>query len=319
MSLTDGGASVPSLEDSLRAAWAVLPNPDSFAGRVARRSLELSAGQDPKLASVLRELQEASMSTALDLHLEGEGVDGHATNALQFAELVRGIAEAVKEVTKAALGRARMASTLQIYAPAPGSVRVVLRTAPETDVRSAETAAVDSSSLTAVAGLLATAGSSSSAAELGDWASRIPIEAHAGLRRAAKAVTRAGWSVSGALTKPAADVVTLQLDAPSAGRLIEELDARTEEVETVTLQGVVDGQRRSVGRMWFAPRGAESFEAAVTDDDLLRDIATWSASSQPILASFKRVTRSNSSSSVGGRRTYSLLSASPLERDERSL
>lgn len=98
----------------------------------------------------------------LDLHLDGEKVHHHEANAESFAQLVRGIADATKEVAKHMLGRQRRTSTLRILAPSPGSVRVVLKAATpeESTGRTAQntrTPSVYSTSLDKVAVLLSRA------------------------------------------------------------------------------------------------------------------------------------------------------------------
>jgi hypothetical protein len=303
--------------EALRQAWDALPPADTFAGRMARRSLEASAKQDPALESVLFELQHQSQAE-LDLHLDGPRVAGHATSAIEFANLVRGISEAVKELTKSALGRDRMVPTLQILAPSPGSVRVVLQPVPPAEepgaFKGTATETRESKSLVQVATILARAGAgaSDSDAVLDGLTAGVPVGAHAGLRRAAKAVVAAQWSVAGVLRQAGGDPLEIAVDSAGANRLLSALEARTEEEQQLTVQGHIDGQRRSLSAMWFVPAMGAAFEAAVPDPTVLAQVATLAATDEVVSARFDVVIRSLSGSSGGARRSYSLRSISPV-------
>lgn len=309
-----------SAADALRQAWRALPPADTFAGRMARRSLEASAKQDPALEPVLFDLQHQSQAE-LDLHLDGPRVAGHATSATEFANLVRGIAEAVKELTKSALGRDRMVPTLQILAPSPGSVRVVLQPAPPEEQPEAfegtTTETRESKSLVMVATILARAGSGDTSTDevLDGLTAGVPVGAHAGLRRAAKAVVAAQWSVAGVLRQAHGETLRVAVDAAGATRLLYALEARTEDEQEVTVQGQIDGQRRSLGAMWFVPATGAAFEAAVSDPTVLARVATLAATDQVVRARFNVLTKSLAGAGGGARRSYSLRSIEPLERD----
>ncbi|TWX36242.1 hypothetical protein ES689_12625 [Frigoribacterium sp. ACAM 257] len=298
---------------ALRDAWHALPDQTTFAGRIARQSLEASAKQDPILERALFDLQLQAQSE-LDLHLDGETVTEHATNALDFANLVRGVAEAVKELTKSSMGRQRMPSTLQVIAPTPGSVRVVFRPeAPKTvDGVVADSASEtrESASLVRVATILARAGEQDGGGVLDALTAGVPIGAHAGLRRAAKAVVAARWSISGTLRRPHHDPIHVSVDPRGAARLLTALAARTHEEQHVDVQGRVDGQRRSVGAMWFVPPTGAAFEAAVPDTQLLDTVASLAAADKQVRARFQVIVTALAGSTGGIRRSYSLESIS---------
>lgn len=306
-----------SAADALRQAWDALPAPDTFAGRMARRSLEASAKQDPALEAVLFELQHQSQAE-LDLHLDGPRVAGHATSAAEFANLVRGISDAVKELTKSALGRERMPPTLQILAPSPGSVRVVLQPAPPADEPGAFKGTVtetrESKSLVQVATILARAGAGASETDavLDGLTAGVPVGAHPGLRRVAKAVVAAEWSVAGVLRQATGEPLNISVDTAGANRLLAALEARTEDEQEVTLQGHIDGQRRSLSAMWFVPATGAAFEAAVPDPAVLAQVATLAATDEAVSARFDVVIRSLSGTSGGIRRSYSLSAITPV-------
>ncbi|MEU5235195.1 hypothetical protein AB0G82_39095, partial [Streptomyces anulatus] len=59
----------------------------------------------------------------LDLHLSGDAVRGHATDAALLARFIGAAAAVVKEVTKSVQGLKRLASHLQVI-PGTGSVRL---------------------------------------------------------------------------------------------------------------------------------------------------------------------------------------------------
>jgi len=304
--------------NALREAWYALPDEATFAGKIARRSLEASAKQDPALERALFDLQLQAQSE-LDLHLDGDTVTEHSTNALDFANLVRGIAEAVKELTKSSLGRQRMPSTLQVIAPTPGSVRVVFR--PEAPkmadgvVADSASETRESAALVRVATILARAGEQEGDTVLDALTSGVPIGAHAGLRRAAKAVVGAQWSVSGILRQPHRDPILVSVGPAGASRLLSALAARTHEEQHVNVEGRVDGQRRSVGAMWFTPSVGAAFEAAVPDAELLDTVASLAAADEPVRARFQVIVTAPAGATGGVRRSYSLesIARAPVE------
>ena len=173
--------------DQFRDAWHAAEG-DDFASRLERQSLEALAAENEALRPVLFELINRAQSE-LDLHLDGETVHEHETNAESFAQLVRGIADATKEVAKHILGRQRRVSTLRILAPSPGSVRVVLKAATPEEAagrtaQNTRTPSVDSASLDKVAVLLSRAQQEGSKADddvLSGLAADLPQKAHAGL------------------------------------------------------------------------------------------------------------------------------------------
>lgn len=305
---------VAELDLKLRVAWNAASGED-FASRMARRSLEASARQVPELARTLFELQN-SFQAELDVHLTGVGVRGHETDALKFADLVRGIADAVKEISKQAMGRQRLPSPLQIVAPVPASVRVLLRVAPPSEpdgtVPLTRTETQHSRSLAIVARILQEAGhdaspESESGSSLSALTTTLPSKAHAALKRAARAIEIADWNVDGILRRPADDPVSLHLDRTSARALLDLLEASETREDDVELTGRVDGQRRSVGTMWFIPDGGEPFEAGLIDAALIDQIARLSAEDVPAVATFHTRSRTGRSANALTRHAYSLV------------
>lgn len=283
------------LEQQFRDDWLAARG-DDFASRMTRRSLEASARQDPTLEPVLFELQN-EFQAQLNLHIDGETVVDHETDAERYADFVKGIADAVKALTKMSLGRDRMRSGLLIAAPTPGSIRVVMRAAPPAEndgaIQQARSETVDSNSLRVIANLLARAGSENDGDQtvLTGLVSQLPAKARTGIKRSAYAVVHARWSLHGELRRPAAPSIPIQVSNDEARVLLDVLDAKDVVEETIELSGRVDGQRRSVGAMWFVTDTGESFEAAVSDASTLDMVAEMAASDVRAQATFDVVTR----------------------------
>ncbi|WP_290473565.1 hypothetical protein [Leifsonia sp. 71-9] len=304
-------SSSQELERELRRAWHAASG-DDFASRIARTSLEASASQVPELRHALFELTNG-FQAELDIHLSGESVPGHETDAFSFAEFVRGVSDAVKEISKQAMGRQRLRSPLHIVAPTPGSVHLVLRVPPPQEEDGsfieARTESQHSLSLGIVAAVLSRAGNSDeeeSFTLLGGMTNQLPTKAHAGLRRAAKAISRTDWNVEGELRRPQDDPLVLSIRRSGALALLDALDAKTSEEDTATLRGRVDGQRRSVGAMWFLPDTGGPIEAAIVDPDLIDPIAHFSAENTTAVATFRTIRWIPSGTNARSRQTYVL-------------
>lgn len=301
------------IEQNFRDAWLASSGHD-FASRMARRSLAASALQDAALEPVLFELRN-EFQAELDLHIVGDTVVDHQADAERYADFVKGIADAVKALTKLARGRDRMSSGLRIAAPMPGSIRVVIRAAAPVEldgaIRQARSETADSESLRTVATLLARAGNSNEdPAVLTALVSQLPAKARTGIRRTAYATVHAKWDFSGELRRPAAPSVPIQVSNHAALVLLEILDAKDVVPDTVRLSGHVDGQRRSIGAMWFEPDHGDSFEAAVLDPGTLDTIAEMAASGERTTAVFD-VVEKLSRTGPSATKTYALVSIEP--------
>lgn len=306
--------------DAFRDSWHASEG-DDFASRMARQSLEAFAETTPELKALAFELSRHAQSE-LDLHLSGETVQHHSTNAEFFAELIRGIADATKELAKHRLTRERRRSTLQILAPLPGSVRVVLQAAPPEEVdghasQETRTPTVDSDALDAVAALLARAQSASDdpASEvLSGLAAELPARAHAGLRRAANAIDRQSWEVDGELRSVHGNH-PIRVDVHGAQALLRVLKERSEIRERVSYPGTIDGSRRSIGAVWFIPDGQSPIEAAVLDPELMERVVRHDAEGQRVEASFDLVTIVGSGANARKRRVFTLQMVEPLPEE----
>ncbi|TAM71334.1 MAG: hypothetical protein EPN48_01830 [Microbacteriaceae bacterium] len=303
--------------EEFRYAWHAAEG-DDFASRLQRQSLEALAAENDALRPVLFELVNRAQSE-LDLHLVGETVHHHEANAESFAELVRGITDATKEVAKHMLGRQRRTSTLRILAPSPGSVRVVLKAAtPEESTgrtaQSTRTPSVDSTSLDAVAVLLSRAqqeGANVTDDVLSGLAANLPQKAHAGLRRAAKAIDAQDWDITGEL-RSQHGFQPVHVGPDGAKALLRVLDERQESSTNANLSGAIDGTRRSIGALWFTPDGAAAIEAAVPSPELMEQAVQHDAANQRVRAEFDVVTIVGKGANPRRRQVYTLRSIEPL-------
>jgi hypothetical protein len=288
---------------------------DDFASRMARKSLTAFAEQQPELRVLLFGLEHKAQSE-LDIHLDGETVTHHEADAESFASLVRGISEATKEIAKHYLGRQRRSSTLRILAPMPGSVRVVLR-AIEPDeatggrtMQATRTPSIDSRALDIVATLLARSEvDSSDGADdvLSGLAANLPARAHFGLRRAARTIDKQDWEISGEL-RSAHGFQPVNVSPDGARALLRALDERQESSTEVTMTGTIDGQRRSIGALWFTPNGTAPFEAAVLSSDLIDQVVQHDAAGESVEAVFTVLTIVGNGANPQQRRVYTLQS-----------
>jgi hypothetical protein len=278
--------------DEFREAWLASEG-NEFASKVQRRSLEALADQDQELKVLLFALSNKAQSE-LDLHLTGTLEETHETNAESFASLISGIAEATKEVAKNYIGSFRRESTLRVLAPSMGSVRLVLRAAPPIEennrlAKTTRTPSVDSLSLDMIATLLARSQSDSPDAQnddvLSGLAANLPQKAHRGLKRAAKAIEKQDWSVKGELRTPRG-FQPITIDTFGAKALLRVLEEHQASSTTIVLKGMIDGQRRSIGALWFNPEGQRPIEAAIPSQDLIEQVVHHAAINESVIAEF---------------------------------
>lgn len=299
--------------DEFRQAWLANEG-DDFASRLQRQSLEALASENDSLRMVLFELTSKAQSE-LDLHVDGSTVRGHEADAESFALFVQGVADATKEVAKHLLGRDRRRSTLRILALTPGSVRVVLRAAQPTEeegaaAKATRTPTVDSRSLDTVALLLArsqSVGTDLTDDVLSGLAADLPQKAHAGLKRAARAIDAQSWDVSGEL-RSQHGFQPVKVGPAGAKALLRVLDERQESSAHSTLIGWIDGTRRSIGALWFSPEGTGSIEAAVPDADLMEQVVQHDAAKERVEAVFDVVMIVGKGANPRRRQVYTLRS-----------
>ncbi len=270
MSTTDD---LSRVGDELRAALQYSTG-DERSDAYIRGTLRAGiVGNDPVLIDIYE--QEAGPEQAeVDLHLEGEGVTDHSTNAHDFAAFVSGISEAVKETAKGRAGKGRYTEGLLIEGATPGSVRVVLR-APTPRIQKNQTAdertlasTIDSDALRTIAAIMTHASDTDPDSPFAAELAGLPIKARKGLKRAVKQSRKAGWVIGGTVRQRKIGAAQVQLTSFGAIRLSIELDSGVERVTTETAVGRIDGFRRSLGTLYFIPAGGKGITAGVTDSEV---------------------------------------------------
>jgi hypothetical protein len=279
------------LAELLRAALRTSTGDDQ-ADELARASLLAGVvGDDPELLRVFQE-ETGPTQAELDLHLPGVEGDPHATRADWFGTFVNRMGVAVKDVSKSMTDKSRMAVALRVVAPAPGSVRVVLKApiAPEGEAeieRVGDGQSVESKALRTVAVLmdLAERGSQEPGeTPLTSAAQKLSGQARKSVRAVATSVARAGWDVEGELRQRGQAPESIRLSASGALSLIAEMDKRVETTRPEIIVGRIDGQRHSLGTMWLLPEGKRrAVEAFVADDSLLSEVAELGANPERLV------------------------------------
>ena len=119
------------MTDSSR--WDALADALSFStgnpglDEMLRASLRAGAASDANLSRHVRDF-ELRNDAALDIHLHGEAEDRHVSRGDLLGRFLRDVTEAVKQLAKDSGGLSRHSVNLWVHAPAPGSMRLQLRT-----------------------------------------------------------------------------------------------------------------------------------------------------------------------------------------------
>ncbi|BBY43237.1 hypothetical protein [Mycolicibacterium celeriflavum] len=231
-------------------------------------------GDNPVLVDIFERIAGPDQAE-VDLHLEGPGVENHATNAKYFAQFVSGISDAVKETAKARAGKGRYSEHLLIEGVGPGSVRVVLRaptpTVPEGDrpIDEISASSVDSDALRSIVAILTHASSDDDESPLVAELLDLPPQARRGLKRATKTTNEAGWNIRGSIRQRNVGAEDVALTPQGAFRLRQGLDAQVESRTEETMAGNIDGFRRSLSTLYFQPENsARIIQAAVFDPEI---------------------------------------------------
>jgi hypothetical protein len=235
----------------------------------------------------------------LDLHFDGHLVEEHMARAEPFGLFIARTADAVKEISKAALGRKRYRADLLVSAVTPGSLRVLLRSPIRRDktqstVENSAVENVESAALRTIAILLSQAGEEpelETGSPVAATIEQLPPPAREQVRSALKQVVKSGWSVEGELRQRGVGLVKISLGNEQAARLHDELSESETSVErAIEIVGTIDGTRRFTGTMWFQPEGAERpFVASVTDAKLLERVNAINATPETrVKATFER-------------------------------
>lgn len=261
----------------------------------------------------------------LDLHFDGPMVESHMARAEPFGLFVARTADAVKEISKASLGRKRYRADLLVSAITPGSLRVLLKSPNRRDTSKSPIAGtavenVESAALRTIAILLSQAGQDGgpeAESPVAATIEQLPGPAREQVRSAVNQVVRSGWSVAGELRQRGVGMVKISLGNEQAAYLHDELSQTESTVERgIEMVGTIDGTRRYTGTMWFQPENAERpFIASVTDAKLLEHVNEINATPDTrVRATFERygVYRHGEDASSSPARTYLLTGIVPL-------
>lgn len=298
-----------SAADRLRAAWLSIEGDDAMA-RAQRMGLEVAAANNPELMTAVADLK-TPVQAELDLHLNGEVLTSHETEAGPFGRLINRAAVAVKELSKSISGKERMPLTLRVLAPAQGSVRLVFRapipaTSQDTLPGSA-TDTLDTLALHRLASILSHTNELSDESPLLAEIQELRGGARAAVQRVAKAVVEGGWDVDGYFRQRGRPQEHVRFTQSDARRLIAVTNEAVTEQQTIVLQGEIDGQRRSLGAMWFVPVTGKTFEAVVSDQELMTRVAELAADpGRAVRCRFNVFISYPTGDAKGARRSYAL-------------
>lgn len=250
----------------------------------------------------------------LDIHLEGEGVSNHSTNAESFAKFVLGLSDAVKETAKADAGAQRASSELLIEGALPGSVRVVLKAPIVKEVNAfieSTPSSLQSRALRKVSQVLSVASDKDELVSdtLDASVQALPVKARKRLGVAVSQALASSWSLKGALEQRQYGVEDLTIDSRSAAKLKVALERGHEEPSVEKFVGSIDGVRRSGGIMWFKPEDKPVFAATIKDDSLLQRVAELNAlEDQQVSAIFDVLTVFDQGDSAAFKKSRTLIS-----------
>lgn len=283
----------PTLNEAVIDALTHLDFGSSYSPERIRDEV---VGDDPVLLNTF-ELLRGPDQAELDLHLEGPGVKGHATDARHFSKFISKVTAAVAEASKADKTHARARAGLLIEGATPGSVRVVFKSAPAFVKSSAasmgsdelfdvgQKSTSDSVALREIANILSSASDADTIAdeELGAALGLVPANAHHLLFEAISTAASADWQISGSVRQRGIGRRNVTLTKRGASRLNTLLRPVSETIETLELRGILDGYKPSEARMWIRPEGLQrSLVVLVQTPELLRQVKELNAVSEDV-------------------------------------
>jgi hypothetical protein len=249
--------------NAFKNSWQSAQGSD-FASRMARKSLEAVAAQRPDLNALLIDLKKP-LQESLDLHLDGEGVKGHAADTSALGTFMVQVSEVVKQIAKSISGRQRWSHNLLSTAPAPGSVllhfAVPPLTAIQSEVADTQVASFDAQALRAMANLLVQAESELETLDAATQSLSPP--ARIAVKHLAETVVESQWRFSGKLEARGRETVELSLSEAGAQRLLTAARRTDTHVREATIRGECDGWTWSTGTLKFLPVGGRPFTASV--------------------------------------------------------
>lgn len=254
----------------------------------------------------------------LDLHLDGAGVQQHTTDMEPLGKFLRALDAVAKAVAKSHSGRKRLHGSLRVT-PSLGSVRLVVEppdTSPEGDGTPTERVEhVETAALRKLVLLMNVAETETDVdgSTLGAALHDLNPTARGALARFAKVAHESSYELSGLWLDPRNGSAEVALSLAAAHRLERAAREKTEQVDTETAVGEVDGWEWSSGTVTFIPRHGRRFRASVPDE-LATEVAHIGASrGNAVLATFVVVTTYNRGSKQPGPRGYSLSEIKPID------
>jgi hypothetical protein len=289
-------------------------------------SLIAAVGNNEVLRRIAAE-EMAPRAAELELHLNGEDVRDHSTNARSFGILLIRIAEASKQYVKDKLNIPRLAADL-LVAPGPGSVRATFL-APDPSAEAAGTfpdahpkgpvwthSNVQSESLHKIAVVLANANPNTPESEALDGAiQQLPATARRQLEKAVAEVVKRDWSLSGEFRQRGIGVEPVELGPEAARYLSSRLKDDQADVDQLQINGVVDGHRWSTGLMFFRPVGGlRPFHASFESTEIQEHVAALAAvPDRAVNAAFTVYVYHGPGTGDSGRRSYVLTQIEALD------
>jgi hypothetical protein len=305
--------------DRLRKALEQTKGATDLASMLSRQSLAAHASRTDEGRAIVH--QVLSVSSELDLHLEGVGVRDHETAAATFGKFVTRSAAAVKEIAKDISGKRSYSSRLQVLAPSVGSVRVILKT-PEPfgttgdELPRTETDQLDDLALRRLVALLLQADADEDAPDdqqtLDAALHGLRGETRNAVRLMSQSVLDAHWEIEGEF-RPRGDRPTpVTITPQGAARLVTAAKVESSTVETETVEGRVDGWIWSEQVVAFEPEEGRRIRAVVPPD-LQAKVAVLGREDRPLCrARFTVVTAFAPGQTASRRRSFALEAIEPL-------
>lgn len=243
--------------------------------------LSIAARHDPSI-TIWDIVGSRGRQGALELHLNGGGVEHHGVDAKAFTAFISRLTEAVNEITAHALNIQRHTSRLQLAAIQPGSFAFELR-APDGvkppkaqgSSYSAAGSSADSDALRVVATVLANGNGDEDA--LGSTAAALTPSARAKLRTAMTTAKKQGWTFSGTLRERGFSPMYVDLSAEEVERIRDALEDSSEpKRERVTVRGTISGFKREENLVWIRV-GDNRIPASPDSLEVMRDVRAAAA------------------------------------------
>lgn len=247
-----------------------------------KQSLAAAAVSRPELIPTLQK-ELAPEQVQLDLHLTGDSVKQHATNANALGDFISHLSDAVKETAKAIGDKRSWRNNLLVRGVQPGSVHVTLQVPEAKKPANSGTpemldeTSLDSQAVRAIAQTMSTASQDNPDDADDVLIAQIPKQARRSLRLAAQDVKRAGWEIEGSISQRGRGVDTVRLTSRGAERLVASLDGVEEATTPKEVFGVVDGVKNSLGHVFVIPESGHPLTLSSTEDDKLAEAARLAA------------------------------------------